>query len=309
MKLFHIGLCVYAELEGLTQSLSDISTHYQQRRPESKDLREVYAAFRPDVVFMQIQAENVVDNTFIQDMAKECVVISWTGDMRNVTPRWMYDARATVACFSNMRDVMEMKARGHNSEFLQIGIDPLIFRHWPGHAGNEVVFMANNYGHFPLSGLRRNSANILRQHYGNRFSLLGNGWSHATGNLNGNQRGEAEFYSGSKIGINISHFDVDRYSSDRIFRIMGSGCFCLSHHYKGIEKDFKVGQELDTFRTAQEMVSKIDHYLRNEEEREIIAANGCGLVHYKHTYDNMARDIVAIYNKYKKKGRCKGCGK
>ena len=159
--------------------------------------------------------------------------------------------------------------------------------------------MANNYGHFPLSGLRRNSANILRHRYGNRFSLLGTGWQHATGNLNGNQLGEAHFYSGSKIGVNISHFDSDRYSSDRIFRIMGSGCFCLSHHYKGIEKDFKVGQELVTFDSPSDMVKKIEYYLQNPGERTQIAQNGYKKVHEQYEYDHMIDNIIEIYNKYK----------
>ena len=65
---------------------------------------------------MQIQAENIVDNSFIRDMAKECVVINWTGDMRQVTPHWMYKTGATVTAFSNMRDVDNMRNNGFKSE-------------------------------------------------------------------------------------------------------------------------------------------------------------------------------------------------
>jgi len=299
MKIFHVGLCVYDKLEGLSKALYDAASDYSQCRPESPSIMNIYNAHKPDLVFMQIQAENVVSNDIIREMGKQSVVINWTGDMRNSTPTWMFNTGATVSCFSNMRDVRFMTTKSYAAEFLQIGIDPEIFKYWPGTTGNDVVFMANNYGHFPLSGLRRNSGNLLKQKYGNRCSIFGNGWKPADGNLNGNQRGEAEYYSASNIGINISHFDVDRYSSDRIFRIMASGCFCLSHHYAGIENDFKVGYHLDTFRTPKEMLDKVSYYLENSEERGLITQQGYGHVHENFEYKHMIENIIKIYKKHK----------
>jgi hypothetical protein len=104
MKIFHVGLCVYDNLEGLSKAISDASSDYSQCRPESKRIMEIYNAHKPDLVFMQIQAEKVVSNDIIREMAKESVVINWTGDMRHNTPTWMFDTGATVSCFSNMRD-------------------------------------------------------------------------------------------------------------------------------------------------------------------------------------------------------------
>ena len=299
MNIFHIGLCVYPQLEGLTKAFWKAADNYVQCRPESPNIRRLFDSAKPDLVFMQIQTEKVVDNDLIQYMARSSFVINWTGDMRQGTPTWMYEAGATITCFSNMRDVNTMRAKGFKSEFLQIGIDEEIFKYWDHEVGNDIVFMANNYGHFPLSGLRRNSAQILKQRYGTKFSLLGNGWQHPDGNLNANQIEESKFYSGSRLGINISHFDTDRYSSDRIFRIMASGCFCLSHHYKGIEKDFKVGIHLDTFRTPQEMCQKVDKWIENVEERGLMAQQGYRYVHENFRYKNMIDNVLDIYKKYK----------
>jgi spore maturation protein CgeB len=159
--------------------------------------------------------------------------------------------------------------------------------------------MANNYGHFPLSSLRKSTGVLLKSKYGNKASVFGNGWKNPDGNLNGNQKGESQFYSGSKIGINVSNFNVDRYSSDRIFRIIASGCFCLSHHYIGIEKDFKVGEEVETFISPIEMCNKIEYYLQNPEERALIQQQGYRLAHEKFEYRNMVENIIEIYNKYK----------
>jgi hypothetical protein len=105
MKIFHIGLCVYERLEGLSKAIWQAADDYAQCRPENKDIARIYEAHKPDLVFMQIQSENVVSNDVIRHMARESVVINWTGDMRHDTPAWMYNTGATVTCFSNMRDV------------------------------------------------------------------------------------------------------------------------------------------------------------------------------------------------------------
>jgi len=161
----------------------------------------------------------------------------------------------------------------------------------------DVVFMANYYGGmFPLSAFRKGAAINLKQSFGRKFNLLGNGWNgREDGNLNGNQLAESQFYSGSKIGINISHYSLERYTSDRLFRIMASGCFCLSHYYPGIEKDFKIGEHLDVFADFNIMRNKVRHYLDNPDKRQQIANNGYDLVHRKFTTDNMAKEILRLY--------------
>jgi hypothetical protein len=288
MKILHIGLCVYDELEGLTLAISKAG-EYKQCRPETPyaEIRELYDSFIPDLVFMQIQAENVVDNGLIGYMAQRSIVINWTGDMRKTTPQWMfgaadYNKENIITCFSNERDVKVE-----------------IFKSFPYAHGNEIVFMANNYGHFPLSGMRKQAITKLRQRYGTRASIFGNGWQYSNGNYNGNQRAEALFYAGSKIGISISNFNVERYTSDRLLRIMGSGCFCLSHHYNGIERDFNIGEHLDTFRNLDHMCFKIDEYLTNSVDRNRIRVKGYQHIHKNFTYDNMTTHILEIYNKYR----------
>ena len=81
---------------------------------------------------------------------------------------------------------------------------------------------------------------------------------------------------------------------------MGSGCFALSHHYDGIEKDFEVEKHLVTFHDFDGLRNKIDYYLQNEDERNKIAMAGCKHVHQKFTTKNMVNDILRIFTKYKK---------
>jgi spore maturation protein CgeB len=79
---------------------------------------------------------------------------------------------------------------------------------------------------------------------------------------------------------------------------MGSGCFCLSHKYPGIEKDFVIGKHLDVFDSPAELIQKIDYYLANNHDRQRIADNGYQLAHSRFTCDNMVENAIEIYKKY-----------
>jgi spore maturation protein CgeB len=79
---------------------------------------------------------------------------------------------------------------------------------------------------------------------------------------------------------------------------MGSGCFALSHHYEDIEKDFKVGYHLDSFKTIDEMISKCEFYLKNSILRQTIALKGYNYVQDCFSVDVMVEEILRIYEKY-----------
>ena len=299
MKTFHIGICVYPSPIWLGRSFLTL-TDCIECRPELPDteILKMFHEFKPDLVFMQIQTPDLVATETIRIMSETAKVINWTGDVRQPIPKWYYEVAPYVTtCFSNQTDVNVFKRLNFKCEYLQIGIDPMIFNRWENTAGCDVVFMANHYGSmFPMSQFRKQSALILKQAFGRQANILGSGWGASSdGDLNGNQLAESQFYSGSKIGVNISHYDLDRYTSDRLFRIMASGCMCLSHRYKGIEKDFKIGEHLDVFNDYSELRRKVRHYLDNEAERKRIADSGFNLVQTKYTTDNMVREIIKIY--------------
>ena len=194
------------------------------------------AGFIPDILFLQIQSDNidgVSTVTMFQDLVKEfrskgCKVINWNGDIRGQFPHWMVQLESTINAFTNMKDVKAVA----NGKFLQIGIDPKTFRKWDVEQTNDVVFMGNNYGSmFPLGTLRAEACRIIRRMGGR---VYGN-YPESTGNLNADpadpfpkQSAESKIYSGCAIAVSISHFDVERYTSDRLFRCMGSHAFTLA---------------------------------------------------------------------------------
>lgn len=245
---------------------------------------EVVREFRPNLTFMQLQGKDIVSlDTMNQLRFSNIFTVNWTGDVREDI-EWYKDYAVYFdnTLFTNETDVKALKAEGLLAGFLPVGFQDRIYNNKPNGNfvhGGDIVFMANNYeGRFPMSEFRKDIADFLRGIYSGDFCLYGTGWGLYNVSLNSRPQDEAAIYRSAKIGISISHFDYERYYSDRMLRIMACGCFCLSYHYKGIEKDFKIGEHLDTFKSEEELKDKIDYYLGHESVRKKIAEAGHDLV-------------------------------
>lgn len=257
--------------------------------------------FNPDYILMHIQSGNVVkDDTLIQ-LSKKSKIINWTGDVRNPLPSHYLHigSKIFLTLYTNMNDVQTSLQKGVRADFLQVGFDKKHFNPI-GDKGNypEIIFLGSNYGDmFPLSAFRRQMVERLKTEFGNKFGFYGAGWSNANGNIN-TYAEEGKAYRSCKIAINLSHFAYSRYSSDRMFRILGSGAFCLTHRFPNIEKDFKIGDEVVVWDSLQDLSNKIRYYIEKDKEREIIAMRGCALARNKYTWDDFADNLKLIINKY-----------
>lgn len=305
MKLLHIGLCVqpppYNGMQTPFYKYLGVE-NYREISTGEKDLNNkvftLFNEFKPDKVFMQVQAPNIMKPELVKHMSNTCTIINWTGDVRHEVPKWMVEiAPYCISSFSNDTDVQTMKRLGYDAEYLEIGYDPLIYCP-SGDKANcpEIIFMANNYGknYFPLSNYRIDIVNKLTNIYGSRFGVYGNGWQTAKGNINHSQSEEAKYYRNCKVAINCSHFDYSRYSSDRLLRILGTAAFCLSHNYKDIAKDYEIGKHLDHFVNVNDLVDKINYYLQLEDKRNQIAKQGNELVKNRNTFTHMIKNIIAL---------------
>lgn len=330
MKVLHIGLMVNKNLNvGLSKAFRTFCDEYHEielNKNAPEEIRKMN--FVPNIVFVQIQS-NVVDGVPTCGLLNESMrylrqagayVINWTGDIRLNTPAWMLEFESDLTAFSNLRDVRNVRSSGKKADFLQIGIDPQNFRanvdsqdvakyHYNRLTGSQIpdiVFMGNHSGQFPLSKYRKDVTNQLAKRYGSLFGTFGGGYENHVMNLNATpdnpermQLYEAYIYNRAKIAISVSHFNEDRYFSDRLLRCVGSGCFTISHEYKGINIDWKVGEEIESFIGIADLFDKIDFYLDNAEDRELVALNGYRKVHSSHTYDQMVNDIFHLYIKNK----------
>jgi hypothetical protein len=294
MKLLHIGLFDNHEPQtSLRNALRGISTYYEEYNfPSHKGrlfqvIQNALKRTKFDVLFLQIQSDKILSASQIRMISQKGIkIFNFTGDVRQPIPRWYHDlAPYVTTLFSNKTDSDLFKSLGFKSEYFQIGYNVEFYNTTgPKLAGPEIVFMGNNYpGMFPLSGMRIQMVELLQKKYGSRFGVFGNGWNGAKWLK---QHDEASIYRNCKIAISLSHYDLKRYSSDRLFRILGCGAFCLSHKFQEIEEEFKNECDLVYWSNFEQLTNQIDYYLSPEaiEKRQLIANNGNQLCETKYTW-------------------------
>jgi glycosyltransferase involved in cell wall biosynthesis len=258
----------------------------------------------PDIIFIQIQGCADIDLRVVAKLrmySTRTKIINWTGDARVPIPDWYYDMskHVSITLFSNETDVDTFKQKKLRSAFFNIGFDDKLYTSQGPLLADlyDVVFMGNNYNNvFELSEFRIQIVESLRNTFGDRFGLFGGNWNHSNGNLMKDPETEAKVYRSTKIAISLSHYDLERYFSDRMLRIMGCGALCMAKWYPGIEKDFKDGYHVVVWKDLEDLHTKINYYLTHPEERLVIAKRGCELVHTKHTWKHRMEQLVPILN-------------
>ena len=302
-KLLHISLGTHNQ--GLWRAFEREfeTTHYNWKTYESQppkinsDVLKLHKEIKPDYVFMQLQRPGIIFSETARQMTKTSKTINWTGDVRTPLPQWYIDLgrEITVSLFSNMTDVRLMREKNVNSDYLQVGFDEKLF--CPFYAPKNipsVIFLGSNYSYcnFPLSLLRSNMVESLKKRFKTQFCVYGNKWNNLSSGDNYLQpHEEAIAYLSSKIAINLSHFDYGRYSSDRMLRLMGSGGFCLTHEFEGIENDFIINKHIATWSTIDELIEKVGFYLANDYKREKIRKEGCTFVRQTCTWNHRIKQL------------------
>ena len=91
--------------------------------------------------------------------------------------------------------------------------------------------------------------------------------------------------------INVNFTNNREGTSDRAYKIMGSGGFLLTEPWDELEKDFKPDHDLVIFNNEKEFKEKIEEYLKNWQKRKHIARNGLNTVQ-KYTVEEWAKFII-----------------
>jgi len=97
----------------------------------------------------------------------------------------------------------------------------------------------------------------------------------------------SEVVSQTKINLNFT----EGGTSDRTYKVLASKGFLLTEPWENMEADFKIGEDLDIFRSIEELRQKIDYYLKNENRRLKIAEHGYQTVQ-KFDRINWAKKII-----------------
>ncbi len=87
----------------------------------------------------------------------------------------------------------------------------------------------------------------------------------------------------SRINLNITMRSIQTGIPQRIWDVLACGGFLLTNDQPELHEYFEVGKHLEVYRNRQELMDKIDYYLKHEDVRKEIAINGYREVCEKHT--------------------------
>lgn len=112
------------------------------------------------------------------------------------------------------------------------------------------------------------------------------------------------YYNGSKIVINL-HRPTTAGSDNRnsrgipgssinprTYEISACGTLQITDVRKDLFKHYRPGYDIETFEDADDLQSKIDHYLKHEEERVMIAWRSLWTTRQNHTFANRVSQLL-----------------
>lgn len=132
------------------------------------------------------------------------------------------------------------------------------------------------------------------------LKIWGNEWDpHAPLNKFYQRSGEristedtVKIFNASKININLHsstyHSGVDPYGdfvNPRTFELAACGAFQLVDYRSELTELFNIGEEVICFEDLSDIRKKINHYLKNEDQREAVAHKAMCRVLRDHTYE------------------------
>lgn len=110
----------------------------------------------------------------------------------------------------------------------------------------------------------------------------------------------AEVFSRSKIVFNKL---IQDGLNMRIFEVLASGSMLLTDQTAegtGLTDFFQDRKHLVIYRNEKELIELADYFLRHDEERERIAAEGMKKVLKEHTYSNRVKDMMRTISTFKR---------
>lgn len=304
-SVVHAGLPV----DMITKAFKSVASQYtyipmDPRTTFNERLLAHVSEAKPKLLFMQIQTPDVLKLDTLRALTSHVeTIVNWTGDVRAPLPQWYYDVGALVThtLFSSTTDARTLRRAGQPADFLQIGFDNDVYV--PSaieyRKRSNIVFMGNNYtNRFPLSQFRYELVHTIHRKYGKKFVLQGGNWPSVlcSANTTFNPKAEIKTLQSVAIAVSVSHFQYERYYSDRLLRFMACGPLVLQHWYPGIEMDFTPDKHLVVFHNITECMEKLDYYLKHPNEAAQIAEAGCRHVHENHTQKVRMNELQALIN-------------
>lgn len=88
----------------------------------------------------------------------------------------------------------------------------------------------------------------------------------------------------SRINLNMTAKSIRSALPLRVWDILGCGGFCLTNYQSELSDYFTIGEDLETYSSAEELKEKCGYYLAHENRRREIAQNALENVRTNHTW-------------------------
>ncbi|OGM98970.1 MAG: hypothetical protein A2915_03340 [Candidatus Yanofskybacteria bacterium RIFCSPLOWO2_01_FULL_41_34] len=102
-------------------------------------------------------------------------------------------------------------------------------------------------------------------------------------------------YKRAKICLNMNTRPATNGVNVKTFEIVAAGGFQISDWRKDVEDLFIPGKEIVIFRDLNDLQSKVDYYLKHENERQVIAKAGHERLLKDHTLKQRAMKIIHLF--------------
>ncbi len=246
-----------------------------------------------DVVFFSLDNCFELPPSFFQDIRNKYTLIMYVGDDEHYFDR---SSRYYAQSFDLVLSSSPLCAKRHelygvNSRYFPASYNTSIYQSIESVTCEEVTFIGKVSGKLG----RENYINSLKDNKNIDFAVYGIGSSKGVLTLSQMY----SIYKSSKISLNFTGvsnstiLDYDITINRRIHGLKGRcqeiamcGGFVLTEYAPGIEELFALGTEIDTFNSLEELTSKVDFYLRNEDIRKAMAekANVRALKYFSDIY-------------------------
>lgn len=270
-------------------------------------LLERAAAFRPDLIHMQIQHTDIIDAQTVQRLKHhlpDTKIVNWTGDVRNYIPE-TYSSVGQFADFNLISSTGQIQMFEERMKkpigYWQIGYDPkLYFPEEPSRQEFEfdAIFIANHNSREDYPGRREREQTVIkmRERFHHRFALFGWGWEHHFGARDSlEQKVVGQYYHKSFCNISVSHYNgIDNYFSDRLLMCMASGRPTICLRYPHWENYWTDGCDIVMADSVDDIPNKVRWLLDNRDLAEYIGASGAAKVFAEHTYTSRVKELLKM---------------
>ncbi len=107
----------------------------------------------------------------------------------------------------------------------------------------------------------------------------------------------AQIYASSAINLDLEN-DNKNVFNFRCLQILASGGFLIAPDSKNLEKYFEVGSDLETFSSSEDLIDKINFYIKNLNIAQLIIEHGRkNVINNYYVYDKLKKMLKVIYGK------------